>query len=335
MIFRHAARLQRIRAENRVGRVVDGLGAANLPFVRARASEGWAASVGTDAIQLEGAAAHLGRFDAAQQAANARQDAQLAKFNAKLERLSGNVRKIEAAWAGGPGGGYSPSNPLRRQSLAGRLKGKGFGIERSGQIELGPVQIGGPGLIGISTKFLRGGGGRIFATALAARVVSAGLQGVASTTENIRDISAKGGTFDEIAKAGALGVGRSVRDTVASTFGLDDAAAAIATIVGGKTQAENKAAIEKFVDDLFTTREEKARRKRAKDAALLTEFQAINDAVAKQWRRIDYSLPTTFRAEDLKTLKRFRQETRDANEPLFKAQADLLKDRAARASEGN
>lgn len=335
MIFRHAARLQRIRAENRAGRVVDGLGAANLPFTRSRASEGWAATVGNDAVQAEGSAAALGRFDAQSAAADARQDAQIAKFNAKLERLSGNVRKMEAAWAAGPGGGYSPGNPLRRQSLAGRLKGKGFGIERSGQIEVGPVQIGGPGLIGLSTKFIRGGGGRIFATALATRVASAGLQGVASATESMRALQARGASFDELSRAGALGFGRSVRDTVASTFGLDDAAASIATIIGGKSQAENKAAIEKFVDDLFTTREEKSRRKQAKDAALLGEFQAINDSVEKQWRKIDTSLPQTFRATDVRTLRRFRQESREANEPLFKAQADLLKDRAARVAEGN
>lgn len=328
-----AARLQRIRAENRAGRVVDGLGAANVSYARQYGNLGLGAVIAPDSTGLDGALAHLARYDAQKSARDAKQEAEIAKLKASNERLSASVKAMQASWAAGSG--YEPGNPLRRQSLAGRLKAKGFGIERNGQIELGPIQIGGPGLIGLSPKFLRGSGGKIFGAAIISRVAASGLQAVASSGEGIRNVLDKGGSGGEVAKTAGLTLARGARDTFSAVFGLDDAAAAVASLITGKPQADQKQALEKFYDKLFTTQEELARRKKAKDAALLDAFQQVNETVAKQWVKINTALPESFRLAGREDLRRYRAEMNAVNADLLRAKEQRAKDHAARIAEGS
>lgn len=328
-----AARLSRIRAENRAARVVDGLGARNIPYARAHGASGLAAVfAGGDAPESQAALAgqSLARFDAV----NTRQDAQIAKLKADVGALGATVRRVESLAGTGPasgGGGF------RRQTLGARLAQKGFGIKRTG-IELGPLEIGRGG-IGVNASFLRGAGGKLFKASIAMHVVGGGLDAFASGKDMLNDLDRKGATSGEKSRALGGGVASPVVRTLASITGVDTLASGLFR-AAGFTKEDAAAKVEKFYNDLFTTREELARRANARREAIARADAEIAEGVGKAWEKLNTTLPDSFRLSGKGDLQRYRKEMKDLNRGIMEAKANALRDRVrreaeARSAEGN
>lgn len=320
-----AARLSRIRAENQAARVVDGLGAVNIPYVRRHGASGLGAVFTSGPLagdQTLLAGCRLEQYDA-DRARDAKQDAEIKALNARFAALS---KRVSAIAAGGT------TNPLVRQTLAGRLKNRGFGIKKSG-VELGPLEIG-KGGIGVNASFLRGAGGKLFKASIAMHVVGGGLETFASTRDMLKELDKKGATGDEKARAVGGNVARVVSQTVVGITGVETLVKGLLR-ASGMSEADTQKEVDNFYDKIFTTREELERKRAAKQAGIAKAHAQIADAVGAAWDKLDHTLPETFRLSGVSELKRFRSELRKVNAPLIQARADALRNQVSRNAEGN
>lgn len=301
--------LLRLRRENAAARMVPGLGARNVPYAREYGAQPLAAQIGRDSWQEEGA------------------DIMLAKLNRQLDELESRVdveeaatRQLRAATR------TSAAGMAGRQTLADRLKARGFGIKRDG-IELGPVEIGRAG-IGMNAGFMRGVGGTAFRASVALHVVGGGLSAYANVQDKVNAIKQQGGTNSEVARAIGGSVAGGATRTFASLTGVESLARGLIRI-GGMDEADTNRIVEDFYDKLFTTREELQRRKDARAQQLQAMHAEIDKAAGEAWKKINTTFPRTFtiRRADLRA---YREEMRDVNIGLLNARRDALKNQAKR-----
>lgn len=335
-VQRDVARLQRIRRENNAGRMVAGLGARNVPWAQAHAGP-----LGADVSGYQGS------ISAAEQAAFARKqgelfsqrigsyegvEARMAQQASFMQRLRNLARKSGLA---GPTGVDAPLIPgaasgSSKETLRARLAKKGLSIETEG-IKLGPVKWTKAGLQ-LRTDFLNSAqrfGGRFFTFAVAGQVASGIVGTAAATAEAFRTINDP----VEAAKTAGLGNLRAARDTVAGVFAIDDIAASVATVLGiTQSRDEARRKQQAFYDDLFTTGEELARRRKAKNDQLAAMYAEVNKSVGDMWAKVNTTLPQSFalRKDDLSS---FRAELSRQNAQAIDALADLQKNQAERAIE--
>lgn len=267
---------------------------------------------------------HILHFNATNPA-DIKQDAKIAKLQTQVTGLAAAVKRVQAT------SGISP-NPLARQTLAQRLKARGFGIGK-GKIEFGPIEIGKAG-IGTNAGFMRGAGGRAFTVGIIGQAVGGAFNSLLDGLDRAKAIKDKGGSNVEIAKAGGLGVAGGVRNFLGSMSGFDRIMVGILR-TRGMSEADATRMSEQHYEKMFTTREELARRDQAKREAVAKAHADIAAAVGAAWQKLDHTLPETFRLSGTSELKRFRQELREVNRPLIQARADALRNQASRNAEGN
>lgn len=316
------ATLLRLRRENQAGRMVAGLGARNVAWARAH-SGGLAANI----------AGIGGDVSAADQTAFAERqlailDAHVARIEARIKRLQ-NLANRTASRVSGPGPDGSGGSISARQTLAQRLQNKGFGLKR-GKIELGPVELGAGG-IGLNGGYLRGAGGRLFAVAMVGQAVGGVINTYANAGDAIKRIRKEGGSAGEMLRQGGLSVAGGFRQTVGSLIGFDSITEGILRLRGlSATDAQNTQ--RKFYEDMFTSKEQLARKKDAQEKQLKAMYAEVDKAVGALWVKVNSTLPSTF-ALRKSDLKRFREELREINRVAINARADSIKNQAKREQE--
>lgn len=320
--------LTRVRMENTLARVTNGLGARNIPYVRRNGSQSLAAQISGEREDILSAEADLRRLDL-----------EITQAENRIRML-----RLEARRPGGGGSGTlsAPSaiignGSIRDGSLAARLKGRGFGISRS-KVELGPVEIGKGGL-GINNGFIRAVAGRAFVIGLAGNVIGGGMQEWANTADKVKAIKTAGGTNAEAAKAVGLGVVGTLRDVAGGVSGVDAITKGIMRL-RGISEEDAAGKMEKFYRDMFSTREEIARRKAAGKAALEKAYGEIDNQIEAQQHSIAKTLPQTFRLRNRHDLAIYRNQLQDVNRGLQEAKREMMRNadkeklRKARIVEG-
>ena len=309
--------LLRLRRENAAGRMVAGLGARNVSWARAHS--------GGLATDIAGYAGDVSVGDQAQFAKT-----QLTVLNGQLDAIEARIKRLQAlskstsAATGGTSGQISS-----RQVLGQRLKDKGFGLKR-GKVELGPVELGRSGL-SLNSGFLRGAGGRLFAVAMVGQAIGGTINSYADASDAIKRIRKEGGSTTEMVKQGGLSVAGGFRNTVGSLLGFDSITEGVLRLRGlSATDATNTQ--RKFYEDMFTSKEQLARRKNAQADQLRVANAETDRAVGELWAKINNTRPSSFvlRKADLKT---FTKELESINRIAIGARADSNKNEAKRQQE--
>lgn len=318
-----AARLTRLRRESRQARLLGTAGAAaSFAGVDNGAAD---AAIAADILTPDGpSSADVARANAK----NAQQDVEIKRLQGATTALDARIRRVQAQT------GVS-SNPLRRQGLAERLRTKGFGIKRSGA-EIGFIEVGKNG-IDMNAGYLRGAGGKLFKASIAMHIVGGLLGAGVDAKAAIDDLNKKGATVGEKARAVGGGLAKTVTQTVASITGIETLATGLMR-AGGLSENDARREVEKFYTQLFTTKEELARRENARKEAIEQAHAEVANAVGAAWRKLDHTLPESFKLSGTSELKRFRQELRDVNRELVGARAERARNEAERQirnAEGN
>lgn len=326
---RNLARLLRIRRENEAGRMVAGLGARNVPWARAHAGP-----LGADVSGYKGV------VSAADQAAFARQqgeqfsqrygsyetaDVRLARMEAQMERFRNLARQS------GTDAPMRPGAATGAETLRQRLAQKGFGVKAQG-FKLGPIQLTRRGLQ-LDAGFIRGAnkfGGKFLAISALSNAVAGAAGSAAAGLETYQKFKDPA----EAAKTGVLALQRAGFETLDSLVPMRDIASGLASVLtGGKTsRAEARKSIDKVVEDLFTTGEEKARRAKARNDQLSAMYEEVHKSVGDMWAKVHATLPQSF---SIKARDRFafRAELGRANEQAIFAIHEAQKNQAERAIE--
>ncbi len=302
-------RLLRIRAENAAGRMVAGLGARNVPWVRARKGVALAADLGV----------YAGDVTAEEQVAAARRllgvlKTEVAEVERDVTRLRSEARVIDRTVA-----------RERGRSLLDKM---GIKRKRGGAgIELGPIEIGRAG-VQLNAGFMRGAFGKAFSVAIATNAAAGLATSIADGIDKAKAAKAMGSSA---VKEIGLSVGRGVAETTTQMFGVSAAAQAASRLFGDVSAEEAQAGWEKIIDDIFTSREEKARRKAAVAAKLEEASEEINRAISQQWTKIEHATPQTFKVRNKAGLRAYRREAQSVNRQLFRVYEIGLKEAAADA----
>lgn len=308
-----AARLTRIRGENRAARVVDGLGAINIPFARRNGAGGLAAAFAGDAAQSALASQALST-----ERERALNNAKIMRLERKVETLSSKVSTL-AVQPKVSGGG--------RAQLTQKLSKKGFGVADSGA-KLGPLQLGQAG-VGLNAGFLRGHGGDLFKATIAMHVAGMGLGAMADLQQRDREWNkVKGGvSAEEKRRTIGLDIGRSATQTVAGITGAETVATGMMRIAG-LTEKHSQNLLEKFYEKVFTSKEVLLRRNNAAVDARIAANREISEWAAAAFNKLDHATPVTFRLTGIDDLRAYRQELRGANIPLLKSRIKALRNLA-------
>ena len=307
--------LSRVRMENNLARVTNGLGARNIPYTRMYGKQSLGSQIQGEREEILSAEADLRRIDM-----------EVTIAEARIKRLRIEARRVGSGAVGGVGGAASTGTGgvggRASDTLMGRLKTKGFGISRS-KLELGPIEMGRGGL-SLNNGFMRAVAGRAFVIGIAGNVIGGTMGSIADATDKVKAIKTAGGTNMEAAKAVGLTTAGGIRDTLGGITGVDAMTRGILRLRGmSEEDAAHK--MEKFYRDIFSTREEIARRKAAGLAAQETAFGEVEKQIEKQQEMISRTLPTTFRIRGRADLKRYRSEMQLINQGQQEAKRDMMK----------
>lgn len=310
------ARLQRVRAQNSAGQMVDGLGASQVGWLRQFGNLGrTGAVIEQDRIEMLRARVAL---------------RQLNTEVASVEKRINTLRRQATSIGTGTGsGGAGPASG--RQTLAQRLKAKGYGLNSRGTLELGLFEIGAGGF-SLNRGGMRALGGKVFTAALVSRAATGAINTVADTAASVKALREKGAGAGELARAGAGAALGGIRQGVSDIMGLDDFVATVGRIFGINPE-DAKRQQQKFYRDLFSTREEEARRKEANKKALQAADNQVDALMREQLANIQNYRPQTFRLRNRTELAQYRADMERVNRELRVAQADALKSRARREVE--
>lgn len=301
--------LTRVRMENYLARVTNGLGARNIPYTRTHGKQSLGSQIQGEREDILAAEADLRRLDA-----------EVDEQEARIKRLRIEARRVQTSIANGGGAGIAGGRAS--DSLMARLKNKGFGISRS-KLELGPLELGRGGL-GLNNGFMRAVAGRAFVVGIAGNVIGGSMSLYADAQDRVKAIKQVGGTNGEAARAIGGAVAGGVRDTLGGLTGVDAITKGILRL-RGMSEEDASAKMEKFYRDMFSTREEIARRKQAGKAAQEQAFAEVEQQIEKQQNMISRTLPTTFRVRGRADLKRYRAELQEANKGLTEAKREMYR----------
>lgn len=300
--------LTRVRMENKLARVTNGLGALNIPYARLYGGQSIASQVGDDRVQVLQA------------------EAALQRLNIELAAIERRIvtARLEARRVGAQAGAAAAEGEISAvgQTLSKRLKNRGFGISRS-KLELGPLELGRGGL-SLNNGFIRQFAGRAFMVGIAGQVVGGTLNSIADGLNKVEAIKKAGGTNQEAAKALGLNAAEGIRDTLGGLTGIDSITRGILRL-RGLSATDAQEAMDKYYRDMFSTREEIARRKAAGRAAQEAAYAEVEQQIEKAQNKLAKTLPTTFKLRGRGELKRYRAELQDVNRGFQDAVREQMK----------
>lgn len=296
------SRLRTIRAENRAARVVDGLGAVNIPFARQFGSASMSQFPTPDNAVASIQATSQAR------AALAVLDTQIRVRESAIQRLFGRIRALGRESAG------ASATASTRSTLTDRVQQKGFG-PKAGRMR-SPIRISAQGDVRL---------GRGVVALSKAAIVGQTVAGVANIAADAQDRLRERlkGVFtpqqlqnvvtQEAKRIGAdMVVGAA--DTTASLIGLKSLLSAGLRFQGAdKEMADNAVGAiahgwRRGLDNIIGT----GYMRDIREKAAKSFFAAISEGervLAKQWNLVQNTLPTTFsvRARDLQLFKSQQQ----------------------------
>jgi hypothetical protein len=293
------AQLQRVRAENANAKVVEGLGAVNIPFVRQFGGMGLEASPSSDiaAVELEGAIAALRKFDQELTAIDRRLDVE----EAATKQLRTQV-----------GGRALNSREVRKQGLL----NKGFGV-KGDSVNLGPIKLGksGPKL---NMGLIRNAAGRAFTATIAAHLVASAMDSTADAIQEVNALKKKGASNSEITRAAGGSAARGFIEGGGNLTGIIGLLKGINRL-SGKSAEQVDQEFNDFFDRMFLTREELGRRKTNRAVAAETAARSVREKYEKLWEKIAHTPPQGFMLGSKREAAMYRRDIRKLNLDTFNA----------------
>lgn len=296
-------RARNIRVQNAGLRMAEGFGARDVGFVR---------DIGR--LQTLGALSSNIPTGALQGAELAALKTQLAEIDRHIAR-----QKIEAARLAGSLPTTEGVDPTGRRGLRERLRAAGFGLNRSGSLQAGPVEIGKEG-IRLNRGFINSATGGAFKVALAGNAIAGTIGAAASVKERIE----RGETVSQIAAS----IPGSVLETVFNIAGLGRGVANVGRFFGRDPADVERA----FADAFGKLRGEDPAADRAKlaEEAYKKTLAEIDEVMRKKWAAVEHWTPSDFRiiATSPDTIAQFRAQMRKENEERFAAERAILNSKA-------